>query len=88
MKWYRKAAEQGHANAQSNLGWAYSKGEGAPKDYVQAFCWFTLAAKRSVGEDRDKYSNYRDDAAARLSPDQLAEARRMAEKFEEKYLPR
>ena len=31
VAWYRKAAEQGHADAQSNLGWLYATGEGVPK---------------------------------------------------------
>jgi hypothetical protein len=26
--WYRKAAEQGYAKAQNNLGWAYEQGQG------------------------------------------------------------
>ena len=30
--WYRKAAEQGDAKAQHNLGWMYYKGEGVVKD--------------------------------------------------------
>lgn len=88
VKWYRKAAEKGDANAQSNLGWAYYKGEGVPRDYAQAFCWFSLAVKRSGEEDRYKYANYRDDAAGKLTSDQLAEARRMfEEEWEVKYRP-
>jgi hypothetical protein len=34
--WYRKAAEQGLALAQSNLGVLYEEGRGVPKDYAQA----------------------------------------------------
>jgi TPR repeat protein len=33
--WYQKAADQGYAEAQSNLGVAYTIGEGV-KDYKQA----------------------------------------------------
>jgi hypothetical protein len=43
-RWLRKAAEEGHADVQNNLGWMYAKGEGVPKDYVQAYKWFNLAA--------------------------------------------
>ena len=32
VKWYRKAAEQGYANAQFNLGLMYTKVEGVPQD--------------------------------------------------------
>ena len=30
--WFRKAADQGNAGAQYNLGAMYAKGEGVPKD--------------------------------------------------------
>ena len=36
VKWYRKAADQGIANAQSNLGLMYDKGKGVPQDYAEA----------------------------------------------------
>ena len=32
IKWYRKAAEQGDADAQASLGWMYSNGEGVTQD--------------------------------------------------------
>ena len=44
MRWYRQAAEQGYAPAQSNLGGMYAKGEGVPQDYVRAYAWFNLVA--------------------------------------------
>ena len=31
VKWYRKAAEQGHAEAQNNLGVMYLNGRGVPQ---------------------------------------------------------
>jgi len=34
MKWFRMAAEQGLAEAQNNVGIAYEKGQGVPKDDV------------------------------------------------------
>ena len=44
--WYRRAVEQGHAEAQYNLGVLYAKGQGVPQAYVQAHMWFNLAAVR------------------------------------------
>ena len=38
------AAQQGHADAQFNLGEVYSNGEGAPQDYAEAESWYRLAA--------------------------------------------
>ena len=36
VKWFRKATEQGHAEAQYNLGLMYSKGDGVQQDYAEA----------------------------------------------------
>ena len=46
MSWYRKAAEQGVAAAQYNLGVCYYKGEGVSQDYVQAVSWWCKAAEQ------------------------------------------
>ena len=46
VAWFRKAAEQGHASAQSNLGAMYATGEGVPKDAVQAVAWYRKAAEQ------------------------------------------
>ncbi len=44
MKWYRLAAEQGRAYAQTNLGFGYSKGEGVPQDYAIAHMWYNIGS--------------------------------------------
>ena len=44
VKWYRLAAAQGYAPAQSNLGLAYEKGQGVRRDYPEAVRWYRLAA--------------------------------------------
>ena len=44
LKWYRKAAEHGLAEAESNLGVMYEDGAGVPKDYVQAAALYQSAA--------------------------------------------
>jgi TPR repeat protein len=41
-----KAAEQGNANAQNNLGMMYDSGLGTSQDYKQALYWFTKAAEQ------------------------------------------
>ena len=45
-KWYRLAAEQGYAAAQSNLGVRYTNGEGVPQDYQEAVKWYRIAAEQ------------------------------------------
>lgn len=42
--WFRKAAEQGLAEAQNELGRCYLNGEGVEKNLDQAFAWFQKAA--------------------------------------------
>jgi uncharacterized protein len=41
---FRKAADQGHAEAQSDLAVMYRDGQGVLKDYGQAVLWFRKAA--------------------------------------------
>ncbi len=45
-KWWRKAAEQGDANAQCSLGMAYDNGTGVPKDSAKAVNWVRKAAEQ------------------------------------------
>jgi TPR repeat protein len=46
VKWFRKAAENGHAQAQYVLGKSYHAGEGVPEDQVEAFKWWRKAAEQ------------------------------------------
>src|SRR5437762_13498545 len=43
--WYRRAAEQGHALAQFNLGVMYSRGQGCDRDRETSTFWITKAAQ-------------------------------------------
>ncbi len=47
-KWFRRAADQGHAPAQNNLGLAYQQGEGVPRDAAAAARWYRRAAAQGV----------------------------------------
>jgi TPR repeat protein len=72
-RWYRKAAEQGHAAAQKNLGVMYAHGEGVPQDYAEAYKWANLAAAgavepgRKAGELVEVYMSPRGTAEAQRS---------------------
>lgn len=46
VKWYRKAAEQGNADAQNNLGFCYSKGYGITQSRAEAIKWYRKAAEQ------------------------------------------
>jgi hypothetical protein len=47
VKWYRKAAEQNFAPAQTSLGYCYEGGIGVAKDDVEAVKWFRKAAEQN-----------------------------------------
>ena len=85
MKWYRLAAEQGDASAQYNLGLMYADGRGVPQDDETAYMWFDLAASQSTGENRTQAVQNRGIIAERLNPNQLAEAQRLARKWNEAH---
>ena len=46
FKWFTKAAEQGYASAQFNLGSMYNQGDGVPQDDKMAFKWYAKAAEQ------------------------------------------
>ena len=46
LKWYRRAAEQGLAQAQSRLGTAYAYGHSLEQDFDQAATWCRLGAEQ------------------------------------------
>ena len=77
VKWYRKAAEQGNAVAQSNLGSMYGNGQGVPQDYIEAHKWLNLAA----AEGNEIASKNRDIVAKRMTPEQIAEAQKLAREW-------
>ena len=77
LKWYHKAAEQGDAHAQSNLGAMYAEGQGVPQDYVQAYMWFNLGA---AGGDANGSKN-RDLVVEQMTPDQIADAQKLAREW-------
>ncbi|MCL1888053.1 MAG: sel1 repeat family protein [Kiritimatiellaeota bacterium] len=45
-KWFRKAAEQGHPNAQHFLGQSYLYGHGVERDNAEAVRWYREAAEQ------------------------------------------
>jgi TPR repeat protein len=49
LKWYAKAAEQGFATAQNNLGMLHLNGKGTARDFQQAYRWFEKAAAQGDG---------------------------------------
>ena len=82
VRWYRLAAEQGLASAQTNLGVMYEQGEGVPEDGVRAYVWFSVAAAQ--GDENARTNRYI--MSERLTPEQLARGQDMATRcFESDY---
>ena len=80
-KWYRKAADQGNAEAQYRLGDFYYKGKGGlTKSYEEAYYWFTLAAKAGG----KAFATDRDETAGHLTPEQVDAVKKRADDWKPK----
>ncbi len=54
VKWYKKAATQGYAKAQYNLGVMYRNGQGVEKDDEKAVEWYRKAADQGYADAQCK----------------------------------
>ena len=59
VEWYTKAAEQGHARAQNNLGDCYEKGTGVFQSDLWAIYWYNKAAEQNEDEQAQEYAKKR-----------------------------
>ena len=66
--WYRKAADQGYATAQFNLGTMYHNGFGVTKDLRQALVWYQKAAQQGYEEAKKSAKTLEDQG---VTPAQL-----------------
>lgn len=77
VKWISKAAGNGEPTAQFVLGLMYYRGTGVPQDYVLAHKWSNLSsASGSVAG-----SVTREALEAKMTPEQIAEAQRLAREW-------
>jgi len=79
--WYRLAARQGYAKAQSNLGVLYYRGQGVPQDYEVAYKWLILAQASSDSTAATSATNLLKLLVPRMTPDQIAEGQRLARQW-------
>ena len=77
-RWYRLAAEQGHAPSQERLASLYNHGQGVPLNNVEAYKWMDLAVAHSQGREQEHHSFYRDIIGKEMTPEQISEAQRRA----------
>ena len=76
--WVRKAAEQGSATAQKNLGAFLMLGQGVPQDNSEAYFWLAVAVTGLTGTEQEGVAKTRDAIAAKLTPAELSAARNRA----------
>ena len=77
VKWYRRAAELGDVGAQLFVADTYAYGVGPERDLVRAYMWYEIA-RRYWGESA---AVARDVIAEEMTAEQIAEAKRLAEKW-------
>ena len=81
MKWHRKSAEQGNAEAQYELGFTYGMSQGEVQNYKSAHMWFNIAAANG-GSDA---AELRDLTAKEMTPSQIEKAQDMAREWMDTY---
>ena len=82
VKWYRRAAEQGHALAQSRMGFMYALGEGVPLDDVEAYAWFNISVAQGNKDDEDAKRRL----AESMTPERRARAQELSREYWEAYV--
>ena len=83
LTWLSKAAEQGDPDAQFLFGVCYDTAQGVPLSYEKAYFWYNLAVAsgKLEGDAKTDAAQWRDHAAAHLSPAALAAAQSRARKW-------
>ena len=79
--WYLKAAVQGLPAAQYNLAIRYDEGSGVRRDDVLAHVWASLAAAGSADAIQGSATQFRDEVAARMTPEAVSEAKSLAREW-------
>ncbi|NIR57761.1 MAG: hypothetical protein GWM98_29065 [Nitrospinaceae bacterium] len=80
LVWTRRAADQGVAGAQMNLGWSYMTGNLVEQDLVQAHLWFARAVQNGIPAGRTMM----EEVEKHMTPDQVARARKLAQDEQKK----
>ena len=74
LREWKPLAEQGRPDAQLNLGIMYDNGYGVIQDHVYAHMWFNIASANGLEKAREN----RDLVANKLTPNQMADAQKLA----------
>jgi TPR repeat protein len=72
LYWYRKAADQGYANAQYALGQSYEVGRGVERDPAQAQAWYQKAADQGFERAKNALKRLDDASTSATEPTLIA----------------
>ena len=84
LREWRPLADEGNAAAQYNLSVLYFNGRGVPQDYVLAHMWSNLAAAHLPDDLAKKAADLRQGIELSMSPEQIAEAQKLAREWKPK----
>jgi uncharacterized protein len=73
--WYRRAAEQGDSLAQYSLGLLYDRGQGVPRDIVEASKWLNLSTAGAPRRAREARARIRDAVTTKMTRGEIAQSR-------------
>jgi hypothetical protein len=73
-------ANRGDAEAQTYLGLLYANGQGVPQNDVTAYMWWYLVTASQIRGSQKIAADNRDKVARRMTPAQIAEAQRLAQR--------
>lgn len=74
-------AEKGSRSAPESLGYHYAFGSGVTQDYVQSYMWYYIAVRNGVKTSKRHLT----DLEEKISPEQVATAKRMSESWMDKH---
>jgi TPR repeat protein len=77
LTWFRKAAAQGYAGPQNNLGLMYERGRGIRKDVVRALMWYHIAGALLDGDEGKTALKRRDYLTSQMTAAQIEQAQEM-----------
>ena len=87
-RYYERAANHAHVEAQLRLSELYEFGIGTAVDLVHAHMWADIAERiSSTHSERVRAGGNRDTLEEIMTPDQTAEARRLAQAWVERHPP-
>lgn len=83
VRWYLRAAEQGHVDAQDALGSYFWMGRGVPRDVTKAYFWSVLARAEGKQSSKDRVAFM----TSQLTRAQASTIEQEARKFQRQHPP-